>query len=285
VSPALAGLGLGALASLCWGVADFIARGAVRRAGDTYTLFVVMAIGGVGVAAYAVPRGVAVPAGPSAWVLGATALFALGGYMALYRAFQVGMLSVVSPIAAANAVIPVTLALLVLGERPLPWQYGGIALVLLGVVLLSVRGAVPLPDHARRLGVVPALVCMVLFGLALFGMKLSVDAVGPDTVALTVRVLGAALLGAWLLGTGRLKAPPPGVRLQLVAAGLLDAAAFVFFCEALTRTLLSLVAPIASTIPVVTVALAWALLHERLARPQKAGLVLALGGLALVAVN
>jgi drug/metabolite transporter (DMT)-like permease len=193
------------------------------------------------------------------------------------------MLSVVSPIAAANAVVPVGLALVVLGERPLPWQGAGVVLVLVGVVLLSVRGALPLPAHAGRLGVAPALVCMVLFGLTLFGMKLSVDAVGPPTVALAVRVVGAVLLGAWLLGTGRLTAPPREVRPALLAAGLLDAAAFVCFCEALTRTLLSLVAPIASTIPVVTVALAWTFLHERLARPQKAGLVLALGGLVLVA--
>jgi drug/metabolite transporter (DMT)-like permease len=283
VSPGLTGLALGAMASLCWGVADFIARGAVRRVGEAQTLFVVLTVGGAGVAAYALPRGVAVPEGSGAALVGVTALLALGGYLALYRAFKVGMLSVVSPIAAANAVVPVVLALVVLGERPLPWQGAGVVLVLVGVVLLSVRGALPLPAHAGRLGVAPALVCMVLFGLTLFGMKLSVDAVGPPTVALAVRVVGAVLLGAWLLGTGRLTAPPREVRPALLAAGLLDAAAFVCFCEALTRTLLSLVAPIASTIPVVTVALAWTFLHERLARPQKAGLVLALGGLVLVA--
>jgi len=285
VSDTLTGLALGALASLCWGVADFIARGAVRRAGDAYTLFAVLAVGGVGVAAWALPRGAAMPHGPGLALVTVTALLALAGYLALYRAFKVGMLSVVSPIAAANAAIPVVLALVVLGERPLPWQYAGIVLVLAGVVLLGVRAGLPLPADTRHLGLAPALVCMVLFGLALFGMKLSVDRVEPATVALTVRVIGAVVLGAVLLATGRLKAPPPGVRGALLAAGLLDAAAFVAFCEALTHTLLSLVAPISSTIPVVTVALAWLFLHERLSRPQKAGLVLALTGLVLVAVT
>jgi drug/metabolite transporter (DMT)-like permease len=284
VSDALTGLGLGALASLCWGIADFIARGAVRKVGDAYTLFAVLAVGGLGIAAYVLPGGVQAPSGAEAGLLVVTALLALGGYLALYRAFQVGMLSVVSPIAASNAVIPVVLALVVLGERPLPWQYGGIVLVLLGVVLLSFRGALPLPSDTQRLGVAPALVCMALFGLSLFCMKLAVDRLAPGTVALCVRVIGIAVLGAWLGLRGGLKIPPVGARGALATAGLLDAAAFVCFCEALRHTLLSLVAPISSTIPVVTVALAWALLKERLARPQKLGLALALGGLVLVAV-
>jgi drug/metabolite transporter (DMT)-like permease len=285
VTGTLGGLALGGLASLCWGVADFIARNAVRKVAEDYALCVVLGVGAAGVALWAVPRGIALPGPRDAVLVGATALFALGGYLALYRAFRVGMLSVVSPIAAGNAVIPVALALAVLGERPLPWQYAGIGMVLMGVVLLSIRGRTPLPAHTGRLGVAPALLCLVLFGTALFGMKLSVDRLPPETVALAVRVVGAALLGVWLLARGRLKWPPADVRLSLLAVGLLDAAALVFFCEALTRTLLSLVAPIASTIPVVTVALARVFLAERLSRPQMGGLVLAVAGVALVAVG
>jgi len=285
VTETLWGLALGGLASLCWGVADFIARNAVRKVAEDYALWVVLGVGAVGVAFWAVPRGPVVPAGSDAALVAVTALFALGGYLALYRAFRVGMLSVVSPIAAGNAVIPVVLALIVLGERPLPWQGAGIVMVLAGVVLLSIRGGVPLPEHTGRLGIAPALVCLVLFGTALFCMKLSVDRVRPDAVALAVRVIGAGVLGAWLLARGRLALPPREVRLPLLAAGILDAAALLFFCEALTRTLLSLVAPIASTIPVVTVALARIFLHERLSVPQKGGLVLAVAGVALVAVT
>jgi drug/metabolite transporter (DMT)-like permease len=285
VTGTLWGLALGGLASLCWGVADFIARNAVRKVAEDYALWVVLGVGAVGVAVWAVPRGPVVPGGGDAVLVAVTALFALGGYLALYRAFRVGMLSVVSPIAAGNAVIPVVLALIVLGERPLPWQGAGIVMVLAGVVLLSIRGGVPLPEHTGRLGVAPALLCLVLFGTALFCMKLSVDRVRPDAVALAVRVIGAGVLGVWLLARGRLTPPPREVRLPLLAAGILDAAALLFFCEALTRTLLSLVAPIASTIPVVTVALARIFLHERLSVPQKGGLVLAVFGVALVAVT
>jgi len=285
VTEPLWGLALGGLASVCWGIADFIGRNAVRKVGEVYTLWVVLCVGAVGVALWAVPRGHAVPDRQDLGLVLVTALLALAGYLALYRAFRVGMLSVVSPIAAGNAVIPVALALVFLGERPLPWQYAGIVMVLGGVVLLSIRGAMPLPEHTGRLGVAPALVCLVLFGTTLFCMKLAVDRVAPDTVALVVRVVGATLLGAWLIARGRLVFPPSEVRMQLLLAGVLDAAALVFFCEALTRTLLSLVAPIASTIPVVTVALARIFLAEHLSRPQMGGLVLAVAGVALVAAT
>jgi transporter family protein len=156
VTEPLWGLVLGALASLCWGIADFIARGAVRKVGTDYALWAVLVVGAAGVALWAVPRGIVLPVGRDGALVGATALLALGGYLALYHAFRVGMLSVVSPIAAGNAVIPVVLALIVLGERPLPWQYAGIVMVLAGVVLLSIRGAMPLPEHTGRLGVGPA---------------------------------------------------------------------------------------------------------------------------------
>jgi len=285
VNGTLTGLALGGLAALCWGLADFIARGAVRKVAEDEALLWVLGVGALGVAAYALPRGTAAPAASDLGLLVTTALFALGGYLALYRALKVGMLSVVSPIAAGNAVIPVVLALVVLGERPLPWQHAGIVMVLAGVVLLSIRGGMPLPAHTGRLGVGPALVCLVLFGMALFCMKLAVNRTGPEAVALAVRLVGAGVLGLWLLLRGRLRTPPREVRPALLAAGLLDAAALLLFCEALGRTLLSLVAPVASTIPVVTVALAWLLLHERLSGPQKGGLVLAVVGVALVAVT
>ena len=281
----LLGLLLGTLASLCWGVADFIARGASRQVGEHLTLLYVLTIGAIGVAVYTLPMGLSPVDARAAGLITGTALVTLVGYLSLYRAFRVGMLSVASGIASCNAIIPIILALVILGERPLPWQYGGIVLVLTGVVLLSIRRTGTLPMGTQSLGVRPALTAMTLFGLGLFGMKLSVTAAGPATVALAVRVIGAVVLGGWLLTSGHLKAPPRGVRKALLAAGLLDAAAFIFFCEALTHTLLSLVAPISSTIPVVTVALAYFLLHERLRPNQWVGLVLAVGGVVLVAAT
>lgn len=281
----LTGIVLGLLASGCWGVADFLARDITRRYGDLESLFGVLLVGCLGVALYTVPRGAAAPPHGEWPLVAATALLAVAGYAALYRALKEGVLSVVSPIASANAVIPVLLALVVLGERPLPWQYGGILAVMAGVALLSVKKGIRIPAGTHSLGVGPALVCVLLFGLSLFGMKLSVERIDPGAVALWVRVIGVGALFLWLLASRRLTPPPADVRLPLLTAGVLDAAAFIFFCEALTHTLLSLVAPVSSTIPLFTVTLAWVFLHERLGRIQWAGFALTVAGIAAVAVT
>lgn len=286
------GIALGLAASACWGVADFLARGVTRTYGDLETLFGVLLIGCLGVALYVVPQGV-VPVPPDMrFPFAATAVLALTGYATLYRALKVGVLSVVSPITASNAIIPVLLALVLLGERPQAWQLGGVACVMAGVAMLAIQKGGPHPEGAPvppsgkvALGVGPALLCALQFGLTLFGMKLLVERMEPNSVALWVRVAGVLLLLTTLLVLRRLTPPPAGSRLPLLAAGLLDAAAFVFFCEALTHTLLSLVAPVSATIPLFTVTLARVFLKERLSGLQQAGLFLTLSGLVLVALE
>jgi drug/metabolite transporter (DMT)-like permease len=85
--------------------------------------------------------------------------------------------------------------------------------------------------------------------------------------------------------------PPAGTRrdLKVIAGlagiGLLDTAANTAFALATTNGLLSLVAVLGGLFPVVTVALAYFLLHERLARPQRIGVVLALVGVPLISAG
>ncbi len=68
----------------------------------------------------------------------------------------------------------------------------------------------------------------------------------------------------------------------LAVIGLLDTGANTAFAIATTGGLLSLVAVLGGLFPVVTVALAYFLLHERLAPVQRAGVLLALAGIPLI---
>ena len=69
---------------------------------------------------------------------------------------------------------------------------------------------------------------------------------------------------------------------NLAVIGLLDTGANTAFAIATTGGLLSLVAVLGGLFPVVTVALAYFLLHERLAPVQRAGVLLALAGIPLI---
>ena len=72
---------------------------------------------------------------------------------------------------------------------------------------------------------------------------------------------------------------------MVVASGWLDAGANFVLLVAVRSDLLSVVAPLAALYPAATVVLARAVLGQRVTRRRGAGLVVALAGLALIAVR
>jgi drug/metabolite transporter (DMT)-like permease len=71
----------------------------------------------------------------------------------------------------------------------------------------------------------------------------------------------------------------------LVGIGVFDTCANVAFAAASTEGAIGIVAVLSSLYPVVTVALAWVVLHERLSSARRGGGILALAGAALVAAG
>jgi drug/metabolite transporter (DMT)-like permease len=72
---------------------------------------------------------------------------------------------------------------------------------------------------------------------------------------------------------------------MLIAVGIADTGATLLYAAASTRGLLSIVSVLASLYPVVIVVLARVLLAERVARPQLAGVAVALAGVALISAG
>ena len=74
-----------------------------------------------------------------------------------------------------------------------------------------------------------------------------------------------------------------GSLLAVAAVGVADVTANALFAFASGHGLLALVAVLGSLYPIVTVLLAHLLLGERLTRPQKVGIAVALAGVAAIA--
>jgi drug/metabolite transporter (DMT)-like permease len=95
---------------------------------------------------------------------------------------------------------------------------------------------------------------------------------------------------ALLLVSSVVAARRPSVRLPrkwlavAVACGIGDTIGNVLFAASSRSGLVSLTAVLASLYPVVTVLLAASVLHEKVARMQKAGIVLTLAGVILISV-
>lgn len=196
-----------------------------------------------------------------------------------YRAGRTGNLSVVSPIGASGAAVPVLVGL-VAGDRPGLLAAVGIPLVLVGVVLAARRPAAG--AGSRTAGVGWALGAAVLFGtfLTTYAGAAAETSVGA---LLWSRV---ALVASTAIGILALRAPvrvPPRDGALTLVPGLLLALGTFAFGEAVRGGLLSVVSVIATLNPVVTVALAFVLLRERPAPVQRAGAALALAGIVLLA--
>ena len=203
------------------------------------------------------------------------------GLAAFYRGLAVGAMSVVAPISATAAVIPVSVGVAT-GERPSALQGVGVAIALGGVALASRESA----DRAGSGGPVAAGVGLALLAAVGFGLFfVGMDAASDDDVFWAIfvnRVTSVALLATAAAATRPRLGVGRGDAGTLMAIGVLDILANTLFAIASTEGLVSLVAVLGSLYPVTTVLLARLVLHERVARAQQAGVAGALAGVVLI---
>jgi drug/metabolite transporter (DMT)-like permease len=222
-----------------------------------------------------------------AWAAFAGAV-GLVGIASFYRALSVGTMGIVGPITATSSVVPVAFGL-ARGERPSTIQGIGVALAVVGVIAASLERE---HEHApRRLGagVGLALLAALSFGWSLVGLSRAAGG-GVAWGVLTMRLAAVPLVLLLVLWSG-VRATPHGrmwrrpIWLGLACVGAADTGATLLYGAASTRGLLSVVAVLSSLYPIVIVVLARVFLHERIARPQLAGVGVALAGVALISAG
>lgn len=207
----------------------------------------------------------------------------LSGSLALicfYRALAFGTVGVVSPISALGATVPVAAGLLG-GEQPRMIQLAGIVAALAGAVLASgpeLRGEEPVKAQAIWF----ALAAAAGFGVTMLaiarGSAVSpmLTMVGMRSASVTAFVI-AALAFRSVGGVTARDLP------KLALLGVADVTANALLGFASTMGLLSITAVLSALYPVVTVALAAVILHERMKPVQVVGVALAFLGVGLIA--
>ncbi len=272
-----------------YGTSDFIARQAAHRTGHLRVLFYMEAVGMV----ILVPVAILLEHGlwrwSSAWLL----VVGLGvlntiATLFLYRSFEYGVLSVVSPLASSYPAVTAVLAILFLNDRPGVPATAGIVLVLAGIVILG-RGGVhpsnPRPKDAR-VGLMSAGIAFAGYGVFYFALKYVVTDVGPVTVTALVRIVGVVVLLAGSAGGFvRIGALPRTLWPSLATMGVLDSAAFIAYNVGILGGSVAVVGTLSGLFSAVTVALATGILRERLTRPQLAGVASIFAGVLLIALG
>ncbi|HEY7562577.1 MAG TPA: DMT family transporter [Gaiellaceae bacterium] len=265
-------------ASLSWGLGDFLA-GLRSRSLPVLTVLVVSQAAGLLTIALVVAARGAGP--PDARYIGYAVLAGLCGacgLAALYRGLAVGDMSVVAPISATAAVVPVV-AGVVSGERPSALQGLGVGLALAGVALTAHESGTGGGGAATGVGL--ALVAALSFGLVLvaLGAASEGDALW-GTLSMRATSFSTLAVAALLVRPGF--ALRDGALPALVLIGVLDVAGTMLFAVASTKSLLSLAAVLAQLYPVVTVLLARVVLGERVSRHQQLGVVAVFAGVVLI---
>jgi drug/metabolite transporter (DMT)-like permease len=309
------GVPLGLSSGLCWGAADFFGGIQSRRLPALTVAFWSQVAGalalGVALAVLAVEG--THPAGPEvAW--GLAAGVGSGCALALfYRALAEGTMSVVAPISACGAIVPVTATLLT-GTHPGTLAALGVATAIAGVVLVSrptsgrPPGAAGLPagvpgrspGASGRAGRVVAMALGSALGFGLFYVFVDAGTAAAESAAAAARTSGSHGSPLWVIAGARMSSLAilstialvgrrsalrwPGRRMGAVAlVGIGDTGANLLFAFAATTGNLAVVGVLGSLYPVATVLLARWLLGERLSGGQNAGVALALTGVGLLA--
>lgn len=282
--------------SLLWGTGDFLGGRASRRWPVLVVLLwsqlAMLVLLWSAVAVGVVVQDLAVPARSVAiGALGGVAgVIALGAF---YRALAIGPMSVVPPIAAAGVVVPVVVGLVGGSTAASPLVLAGIAVAVVGVVLASIgEGEVASAGVPTRIQPRTIALCVVAacgFGIIFVAMDAASGGSAATAIVATAGVrLGSCSVLVLAALASRVR-PRDGVGGRdvagFVAIGLFDTGANLAFALATAFGELAIVAVLASLYPAVTSALAHVVLHERLGRLQLVGVVLALTGVALLALR
>jgi len=188
--------------------------------------------------------------------------------LSLYKGFEVGRLSIVSPIASSYPVVSVFLAITFLGESLTGERLLGITLVVVGIILVSIqKEQLELRKRVME-GVVYANIYMVLGGVYLPVLLLRwTSACILATVFLAWKPKGAIRLNAFSF---------------IAVIAILDTFANVAYNVGVSYGTVSIVSTVGGLFSPVTVLLAWICLKERLTTHQIIGFLAVAAGVTVL---
>ena len=281
------GIVLGLTAALSWGLADYFAAVASRRAGS---FRVVLGFHLVAVALLALllvrNRGDALGRQrrrpglvPVPGLLGALS------YLCFYRALAIGPISIVSPIVSAYAAATVVCAVVIGGERLGAGEALAIMVVLFGVLLASSDLAqFKARERIALLGILLALVTAVAIGVFVYGIAYFSATYGWLVPIFLARGFSTLFLLAVSLRGGEWRFPDRSPRLLATISliAVVDTLGYVAFNFGVRHADTTVVATAAAPYSVVPIVFGVVLLHERPRWVQWAGIGLVIGGLILL---
>ena len=270
-----------------FGTSDFLSKGLTARVGfyrtTAYTLATSGALVTVPLLFLGIPK---MPSYPGLAVLALISVSTFAAFLFMYRGYQKGHLSVVSPIVNSFPIFSVLFAVFVLKIVLSYEQLLALGGVILGILLVSTDlSALGSGGGSLTPGVPEALLAASFFAVGFTSLGYAEETIGYLLPVAAAR-MGAALVG--LLTGLALKQHLSPIRgrplLRLLAMGVLEASGLLAFTLALFYSSSIAVLPITTTLAgmgaVFTVGFALVLLKEKVAPNYALGIVVLIASVA-----
>lgn len=277
--------GIGAM--LSWGVSDFLAAKAARKTSVIKAL-VWSQIAGTSILVLAFLLFFKFPAVSFA----SLTLILLGGFLniaallAFYKGMQIGNVSVISPISSSFAVITVILSLIFLNENLSALQATGVSLAILGSILASFKfhDLIRLRLKNIAVGVEYGLIAMLGWGILFALIRPLINDLGWFLPPLLIKTTGIFYVLAYA-GTSKNNISfPKNATMFVIFMGVLETIGFLLVGAGMSFEQTSIVAPVSSTYPLITIMLAQIFFKETTEINQKIGIASVLLGLVLLSI-
>jgi len=218
-------------------------------------------------------------------------LVGVTGYLCFFESIIEGQVAIAGTISAAYPVLTVIGAILLLSESLTAVQAIGVLAIIGGVISLSYEPE-PGSKHAmNKRSLIFALLAFALWGAWSLSSKVAIDRVGPGNLFgfYILSSLTAPVIYAWFRrvrpGGTRMDNPPMSAW-TLAGIGLaLNVTGTFAFSFALDKGNASLIVPISSAYPLVTIVLAVAVLREKLSRLHMIAVGAVVIGLILIGMT
>lgn len=285
------GIIFGLLSAIGWGSADLLAANSSRRIGNVITLLWMLIIGCTVATLYFLFTFSQYDFSkilPNLLLLTLIGLLQTIAYLGLYRALEEGKVGIVTPIVGAWALITVILSILIFHESLKSTQVLAVALIMVGVTLLSLDLKEIINDKKITLlkGVKAAVVAMIAFGLSFFLVTPVTKELSWFMPTLIYRLMALGWLALYILIQKKnfKLAPQKRSLLPLLPIGILDMTAFFAYSFGVNGSQASIVAPLAAISPLVTTSLAFLFFKEHLSWIQAFGVFLTISGIVAISL-
>ena len=226
--------------------------------------------------------------GPHVWLGLLAGCFMFVGFNCFAWSLQDGNVSVNGPIFRLNFLVTAGLAMMLLGEPPLPWKLGGLALALFAIwLLVGAGGGTSLGTSARaKRSLLLAVTATLALGAGNTIHKIGLTWGGTPATQLVSHSFVYLLLSTIvsIRQDGRLMLPGKVWPIALWGA-ITGATGFICMMRGLTMGQASVIVPIAQMGLVVSAALGIAVLGEKLTGRKLAGLAAAVAALGALAIS